>query len=179
MNEQTPEKPKPSIVTGALGAQVFSLFVPCMLIYWTNAGSILGSGKWDIGGLTFLVISAVILCSPGTLVLGVILVGMLPLETNEKGEALRRNLILSGAIIGGVLAFFNLPAYLGFIHVNGLKFLPILGLGGSMAGAWIGWRVFCRAAPPQPFLPRFSLGSLMLFVLAWATIFFLYAPGVW
>lgn len=174
-------KSKPSLLTGALGAQVLSLFLPCLLMWWTNAGAlrVFSREHWSIGNMIALIITAVILCGPGTLVLGLILVTILRRRHEETGEVLKRRLVREGLLFGAVLAFLNVPAYLGFLHVGDPSFLPILGVGGGMAGAWIGWRVYGKLEPPQPFWPRFSLGTLMFFVLAWATLFFAYAPEEW
>lgn len=181
MNEQTSDRPKPSVLTGALGAQVFSLLVPCVLMWWTNAGAlrVFSSQRWSVGNMIALVITAVILCSPGTLVLGLILVAIVRRRSETTGEQLKRRVVREGAIYGALLAFLNVPAYLGFIHVGNPGFIPILGVGGAMAGSWIGWRVYGKLEPPQPFWPRFSLGTLLLLVLGWAALFFLYAPKEW
>lgn len=181
MGEEKTGKPQPSILTGMLGAQVFSLLVPCFLMWWTNAGAleVFSRQHWSMENLIALVFTAVILCSPGTLVLGLILNVILRRDYRLQGEALKRRVVTEGGIFGALLAYCNFPAYLGFIHVNSPLFLPILGLGGAMAGAWIGWRFYSKLEPPQPFWPRFSLGTLMLFVMAWAAIFFVYAPKEW
>jgi len=175
------ERPKPWLLTGALGAQVFSLFVPCLLMWWTNAGAlrVFSSARWSVGNMIALLITAVILCSTGTLVLGLILVAIVRRPSEVKGEQLKRRVVREGAIYGAVLAFFNIPAYLGFIHVGNPGFIPILGVGGAMAGAWIGWRVYGKLEPPQPFWPRFSLKTLIFFILGWAALFFIYAPKEW
>ena len=181
MNPEATGKPKPSLLTGALGAQVLSLFLPCLLMWWTNAGAlrVFSSQRWSVGNLIALVITAVILCSTGTLVLGLILVAIVRRRPETTGEQLKRQVVRKGAIYGAVLAFFNVPAYLGFLHVGNPGFIPILGVGGAMAGAWIGWRVYGKLEPPQPFWPRFSLGTLVLIVVVWAALFFLYAPKEW
>jgi hypothetical protein len=164
---------------GLVGAYFFSLFLPCLLLYWRAQGKFLGSGSpWDPGNFALLMLTAVILILPGTTVLGLVLIVLLRRRPQPEAETDRRPLIRQGASVGAALALCNLPAYLGVLHIDGdvLRMVGLILVGGATAGAWIGHQVFRGYHPQYPFLPRWSLQTLFVVVLALALLMWLYMP---
>jgi hypothetical protein len=180
-----PEPPSKSLPTSAYvhgirGAYVFSLLLPCLLLYWRAQGKFLGEGPpWSLTAFGLLILTAVPLCTPGTTVLALILAVILRRQPQPEAEAERKPLTGFGALAGAALALLNLPAYLGLFHIQGdwPRMLGLLLVGGATAGAWIGYQVFRGYHRQYPFFPRWSLRTLMLIVIALGLLMWLYMPN--
>ncbi|MCZ7646793.1 MAG: hypothetical protein M5U26_16150 [Planctomycetota bacterium] len=101
-------------------------------------------------------------------------------------EAEVRRLVTWGACVGGLLSLINLfvyPAVLILSHSAGLEYrdgFDVLRLfagltaSGATAGAWLGWQVARVFDPLLGRLPRFSLRTLVILVLAWGALLALF-----
>jgi uncharacterized membrane protein YsdA (DUF1294 family) len=171
--------PLSAYVYGVLGAYVLSLFLPCLLLYWRAQGKFLGEGPpWSPVAFGLLILTAVILCTPGTTVLALIVTVILRRKPQPEAEAERKPLLGLGASIGAGMAVLNFPAYLGVLHIHGdwPRMVGVVLVGGATAGAWIGYQVFRGYHRQYPFFPRWSLQTLMLIVITLGLLMWLYMP---
>ena len=175
----SPRLPLSTYVYGILGAYVFSLLLPCLLLYWRAQGKFLGEGPpWSPTAFALLILTAVVICTPGTTVLALILTVILRRKPQPEAEAERKPLIGFGALAGAGLAVLNAPAYLGLFHIHfdWPRMVGLVLVGGATAGAWIGYQVFRGYHRQYPFFPRWSLRTLMLIVIALGLLMWLYMP---
>lgn len=128
-------------------------------------------------------------CSPLAVLLSVILFAFL--STKVHKWTLRRAINLS-ALGGVLLAFLNIPGYGVFFYIimhlgNNLmsdwlaltlilRVALLFIVAGASCGMWIGWQAWRSFSIDSKFIPRFSLGTLMLLVLMWATVMLAFQP---
>jgi hypothetical protein len=176
-----------------LGAIVLCVLVPCLLTWArlqgvpfnpnaTHPNAPSGFDEWNAGQLAVLSFFTFILCGPGTVVIGGILMHSL-----RKSRALaldeERGSITEGALRGGTWGFLNLPGYFA-LTFHGGEFMGLLRVGvlfavtGASCGAWIAWQAYRERHPARGFLPRFSLRTLIVAVFAWGTLLGLYFPDL-
>ncbi|HYF50669.1 MAG TPA: hypothetical protein VEJ63_14750, partial [Planctomycetota bacterium] len=119
-----------------------------------------------------LEIIATIFCGPGALIIGFLLYTFL------KGfeASVVRERILCSMWVGALLAFFNFPGYLALAFVDLSRVVALFLVAGASSGAWLAWQAYRSQNPGAPIFPRFSLGTLMLIVLAWGALLLIFAP---
>jgi hypothetical protein len=140
---------------------IWSGFVPLR-------GRDVGSGPFNF----FLLKAALLVCAPGGLLLSFILYFSLrrlpPTIPREK-------LILLSVLRGALMSFLNIPAAFGaFVVPSAVHLFALFLVSGASAGAWIGWHVYRSHHPESPFLPRYSLGTLLLLAVAWGGLLALF-----
>jgi hypothetical protein len=180
-----------------IGAVVLGVTLPTILVCWTGGRE----GPWafdfgpgappappanaDIDWSRLIMdwigtqVVATIGCGPGAIVLGLWLFAGGKMRATHDTATLHST-VKYGIITGCVLAFLNLPGYLAnvLIREGALYKVPLLfAVAGASSGAWIAWQAW-RAVHPEErnFWPRFSLGTLMVFVIGWGALMAVFAP---
>jgi hypothetical protein len=170
-----------------LGGAILSLLLPCLLVT-IHAGvdkfsllEVLNGRKappndYFVDALEFFTmvfVGAAIFCGPGGLVLTLILFAWL--RKYCEGKRTEADFIRIAAIAGAFLALLNIPAYaVAGLVATYLHVLVLFLVSGASGGAWIGWQVYRSHHPNSPILPRYSLGMLMAFTVAWGALLALF-----
>jgi hypothetical protein len=168
-----------------VGSIFIGVSLPVLLVCWHDPRKLCVvmdfSDQGPLNLFTAIVqleVIAVIFCGPGAAFLSFLLFRIL-LQTKlaEPGPLIR------AAMLGAAgLAFFNVPGFLAGTFLSGsapstLARLVLLFLvAGMTSGVWIGWQVYREKNPGAPLFPRYRLSSLMMLVLAWATLLIVFAP---
>ena len=174
------------------GALVLAVLVPCVIIWLCdggdprfqtapyNPGDFIASRFRTIECLLSLCVYATIFCGPFTASLGFglywLLVGSDRARKNEE-----RDILLIGALSGCFIGYLNLPIFAAASFLNGKGWeapqeAMLFVVSGATCGAWIAWQAFREVQPGRGFLPRFSLRTLILLVLAWGALLALLLP---
>jgi len=127
-----------------------------------------------------LMMFGMIFCGPGVVVLGSAVFAVS--VADARGGLNWRRVLIGAWVLGGLLAFLNLPGYMCLEllgndpAIRALKVILLFLVAGVAAGTWIArvaWRVTHRQ---DSWLPAFSLTSLMGLMLVWAGIMAVFAP---
>lgn len=79
------------------------------------------------------------------------------------------------------LSFFNVPGYLAIEFFRAdpyspFNFLALFAVTGFTCGIWIGWQAWMEENPSAGAIPRFSLRTLVLFMIGWGVLLALFMP---
>jgi uncharacterized membrane protein YsdA (DUF1294 family) len=81
------------------------------------------------------------------------------------------------------MSFLNFPGYLGLLHLADdpyrlLRLCAVYIITGGVCGAWLAWQVFREQHPERGVIPRYSLRTLLLLVIAWGFLLWIFMPDV-
>lgn len=177
-----PSRPVRHTAAALLGAWFFCILLPCFLLWWHNRGRLplFGSGgEWRLDHFAILLLTAGVLLTPGTLVLGCIALWIL--RRRIEPEAHYHGAMIRGALLGVLMAGVNFPGYLGLLHLERsawpvFRLAVLYAVTGALCGAWVGWQVYRDRHPEARVFPHFSLRTLLLFVVAWAVLIGFFMP---
>ena len=118
-------------------------------------------------------------CGFGAVLLSLVVFGNCEQQARNHTSLIRT--VLYGAALGAFFAFFNLPGYvvidvLRYQSHLLLKVVLLFSVTGATSGAWIAWQAWRAAHSVEKLWPRFSLGVLMISVIAWGTLLAVFAP---
>lgn len=172
------------------GVLVVGIFVPCLLTWLHNHGSLPffhgealdAAEPWNLIDWIQLQACALLGCGPGALLLTALLFLMMR-RSMRSGETSEKNAMRAGAFIGVAFSFANLPGYLSVNFYAGdplsiaLRIGMLFAVTGATCGAWIAWQVYRERHPDRGLFPRFSLRTLLVCAMAWGLLLALYMPA--
>lgn len=184
----------PHLAWAMLGILVVGITVPCVLTWLHNHGglfplfpdsdSIPISHSWSATDLLLLEVIALIGCGPGALILTLLLFHLLRRSGQLENET-ERGVMLQGAMLGALLAFFNFPGYLSSEFYKGgdsgvmlLRIGLLFAVTGATCGAWTAWQVYRAKHPERGLFPRFSLFTLVCAAMAWGVLLIVFMPSL-
>lgn len=130
---------------------------------------------------TGLQAAALMFCGPGAAILAWWLFLAAEKASHPDEGASAQKIIKREMIFGAIAAFVNLPGLgagliLPYDRLVWVR-LPLLFIvAGASSGAWIGWQAWRSAHPEERLIPRFSLGTLLLVLVAWGALLAVFAP---
>ena len=178
-----------SLLIGAcVGSVLFGVSIPVALVSLscgrhgvTPFGSAGPIRPWSevLGNWVIIELMATLLCAPGAIVLTNLL-------RSHCRDVLRRKkspraVHWSGMLTGSMLAFLNFPAYGAYTYIEDqshplLKLALLFIIAGATSGIVVSWQAWREVNPDEGYWPRFSLGSLMIAVIAWGALLAVFAP---
>ncbi|HYG76905.1 MAG TPA: hypothetical protein VEK08_18010 [Planctomycetota bacterium] len=129
-----------------------------------------------------LELTALFLCGPGAVILCLIVYAILRADPAAAQET-PDEILLRGRWVGAVIAFANLPGYLsGFVlgwerPLTELRVALLFIVAGVVSGSWIAWQAWRASHPNAPFMPRYSLTTLLGCLLALGAVLTVFAPA--
>jgi hypothetical protein len=173
------------------GTLVLCVLVPCVLTWCRTQGVPFEQGtfrdhpptsSWSPLELFSLLFCTFFLCGPGALLLAYLMLLRLR-RFAGMGESAERPAITRGALWGTLIGFLDFPGYLALIFFYNdpygiLRVAVLFAVTGATCGAWIAWQAYRERHPERGFLPRFSLRTLVVGVMAWGVLLGLFFPDV-
>ena len=171
------------------GTLVLCVLVPCVLTWCRTQGAPFPmfdddppALRWNSLQLIALFFCTFFLCGPGALLLAYLMLLRLR-RFAGLGEGAERPAITHGALWGTLIGFLDFPGYLAFFLFDKdpygiLRVAVLFAVTGATCGAWIAWQAYRERHPERGFLPRFSLRTLVVGVLAWGVLLGLFFPDV-
>ncbi|MEI6233977.1 MAG: hypothetical protein WCT04_13050 [Planctomycetota bacterium] len=167
-----------AVFGAVLGSIIMGAIMPSLLVILRLQGSPLLKRETIYFLPLFVVVSATIGCTPGAVVLSLLL--FFRLEKHSAQLTLRK-LVIKGVQDGAIMAFFNLPGYLALVffweeNFAVARLVLLFIVAGSSCGMWVAWHVWSAWRPGERYWPRFSLGTLMIVVLLWGAAMLAFQP---
>lgn len=178
---------RPSGCAGVILAALIGVALPAILLAF-HAGqnaftyySPSSKASFFFSNLGNLLMLGGLYATPGALVLGGLLMRFLSGRLHQK-LVTRREHFWTGIILGALIAFLNLPCYLvAYLFPSSvnqvaliLRVACLFAVTGATCGLCIAWQLWMAYHPDEK--PRFSLGTLLLCVLAFAAIVAVFLP---
>lgn len=164
---------------GALGACAIAVFFPVLVFCWRNNEFTRHATKIADTLFTASIIYGIFVC-PGTIILSSIL--MWTMQNNVR-LCTRPDLLRNGAVLGALIAFFNIPVWLigaEFIHHEVFSIgqeLVLIAVTGALCGMYIGARAWRAHYQQETIVLRFSLRTLVLVVLSIGALMTIFQPN--
>lgn len=178
---------------GLAGSIVLSVMLPTLLVCFSQGAKgvfidpprdpeLILDKPWQVVASQWFntELGAVLFCGPGAAVLGFLLFRMCASGAEQPIARLIQCVGL-GMFAGIFTNMLNLPCFVFAASMRNqerfvLKLALLYLVFGSMSGAWIGWQAWRATHPEERFWPRYSLGMLMIAVMAWGALLAVFAP---
>jgi hypothetical protein len=176
-----------------VGVLAVGVTVPCVLTWLHNYGGLFPPSHaadsvsprlWNVVDLLLLEGIALIGCGPGAVLLTLVLFHLMR-KSRYLERATERDAMVLGAGAGAVMAFLNFPGYLSGVFYNDIdsdvtlvRIAILFAITGATCGAWTAWQAYRARHPERKLFPRFSLGTLICWALAWGVLLTVFMPPI-
>src|SRR5258706_13413848 len=127
-----------------------------------------------------MIFAALIFCGPGIVIISTLLYFFFrtgsSVRREDEGTAIR-----VGMIWGVGISWLNFPAllvrvFLDEYPLSALRVITLFLVTGATCGGWVAWQAYREAHPERRWLPRFTMGTLLVLTLAWGLLLMLFMP---